>query len=115
MTAERTRKVRASAALFRDGAGLDPLVHERVRLGILAALAAESPAAFTDLRDALGLTDGNLAVHGRRLEEAGYVVQAKRFRGEARKTEFSITPKGRAALASYLDRMDAILRNARNA
>ncbi len=104
MSAEsaRARRIRASAAIFRDGGALDPVVHERVRLGILGALAAQSPMAFTELRAALALTDGNLAVHGRRLEEAGYVAQEKRFDGETRKTEFSITRKGRAALASYL-------------
>lgn len=109
----RERRIRASAAVFRDGGALDPVVHERVRLGILGALAARSPMAFTELRTALALTDGNLAIHGRRLEEAGYVVHEKRLVGETRKTEFSITPQGRAALASYLGRMEAILRNAR--
>ena len=68
---------------------------------------------FVELKDALGLTDGNLSVHARRLEEAGYVACTKAFEGRVPRTEFTLTAKGRAALARYLDHMEALIRAAR--
>ena len=88
---------------------LDPLVHQRVRLGILSALAAGGATSFTDLKTALDLTDGNLSVHARKLEEAGYVAVSK----TTALTEFSITGAGRRALTEYLDQMEAVIRAAR--
>ena len=91
---------------------LDPLVHQRVRLGILSALAAGGATSFTDLKTALDLTDGNLSVHARKLEEAGYVAVSKTTAGGPL-TEFSLTGAGRRALTEYLDAMEAVIRAAR--
>jgi DNA-binding transcriptional ArsR family regulator len=93
--------------------GLDRLIHERVRLGIVSALAAAPSLTFVELKAALDLTDGNLSVHARRLEQAGYVACAKRFDGRVPRTEYRLTAKGRAALERYLDRMEALIRAAR--
>jgi len=92
---------------------LDPVIHERVRLGIVSALAVAPSMTFVELKDALGLTDGNLSVHARRLEDAGYVACEKRFDGRIPRTEYRLTPKGRAALTRYLDRMEALIRATR--
>ena len=94
-------------------AELDRLVHERVRLGILSALAARPSASFTDLKALLGATDGNVSVHARKLEEAGYVACTKSFDGRVPRTEYRITGEGRAALDRYLDHMEALIRAAR--
>ena len=94
-------------------AELDRLVHERVRLGILSALAARPSASFTDLKALLGATDGNVSVHARKLEEAGYVACTKSFDGRVPRTEYRITPEGRLALDRYLDHMEALIRAAR--
>jgi len=89
---------------------LDQLIHERVRLGIVSALAVNGTLPFTDLRDLLGTTDGNLSAHARRLEDAGYVLCHKSFEGRTPRTEFELTPRGRTALRAYLDHMEAIIR-----
>ena len=91
---------------------LDPLVHQRVRLGILSALAAGGTTSFTGLKTALDLTDGNLSVHARKLEGAGYVAVSKTTAGGPL-TEFSLTGAGRRALTDYLDQMEAVIRAAR--
>lgn len=88
---------------------LDRLIHERVRLGIVSALAVNGSLSFTDLRDLLGTTDGNLSAHARRLEDAGYVVCHKSFDGRTPKTEFRLTALGRRELNAYLDHMEAII------
>jgi len=88
---------------------LDRLIHERVRLGIVSALAVNGSLTFTDLRDLLGTTDGNLSAHARRLEDAGYVVCSKTFDGRTPKTEFELTSTGRRELNAYLDHMEAII------
>ena len=92
---------------------LDRLIHDRTRLAILAALAARESVAFTDLRDITGSTDGNLSVHARRLEEAGYVHCDKSFAGRTPRTEYRLTATGRRALEKYLDHMDALIRATR--
>ena len=92
---------------------LDLLVHERVRLGILSALAARDSQSFVELKQSLGLTDGNLSVHARRLEEAGYVACTKGYDGRVPKTEYRLTAKGRAALERYLAHMESLIRAAR--
>jgi len=92
---------------------LDRLVHERVRLGILSALAAQPSATFTDLKTLLGATDGNVSVHARKLEEAGYIACTKSFDGRVPRTEYRITAEGRSALDRYLDHMEALIRAAR--
>lgn len=92
---------------------LDRLVHDRVRLGILSALAVSDGLGFTELRTVLETTDGNLSAHARKLEEAGYIVVAKTFRDRTPHTEFSLTPVGRKALERYLDHMESLVRAVR--
>ena len=92
---------------------LDPVVHQRVRLGILSALAAGGTTSFTDLKTVLDLTDGNLSVHARKLEDAGFVAVDKSFADRTPLTEFSLTEAGRQALATYLDQMEAVIAAAR--
>jgi len=92
---------------------LDRLIHQRVRLGIMSALAVRDSLTFNDLKAALEITDGNLSVHARKLEEAGYIACAKSFEGRIPRTEFSLTPEGRQALELYLDRMEDIIRATR--
>lgn len=88
---------------------LDRLIHGRVRLGIVSALAVNGSLSFTDLRDLLGTTDGNLSAHARRLEDAGYIVCEKSFEGRTPKTEYELTKTGRKELDAYLDHMEAII------
>lgn len=92
---------------------LDPVIHQRVRLGIVSALAAGGATGFTDLKAALDLTDGNLSVHARKLEDAGYIRVRKSFVDRTPYTEFELTESGRAALAEYLDAMEAVIQAAR--
>jgi len=102
-----------TAAAGASASELDRLVHERVRLGILSALVARDSATFNDLKALLGATDGNVSVHARKLEEAGYVACTKSFDGRVPRTEYRITAAGRAALDRYLDHMEALIRAAR--
>ena len=88
---------------------LDRLIHERIRLGIVSALAANSSLTFNDLKRLLKTTDGNLSVHARKLEEAKYIACAKSFEGRMPKTEYSLTAAGRKALNKYLDHMEALI------
>jgi DNA-binding transcriptional ArsR family regulator len=92
---------------------LDRLIHERMRLGILSALAVNERMSFGDLKTLLKTTDGNLSVHSRKLEEAEYVLCEKSFEGRVPKTEYVITPAGRRALERYLDHMESLIRAAR--
>ena len=94
---------------------LDRLIHPRIRLGIISALAAaaDSPLTFNELKDLLQTTDGNLSVHARKLEEAKYIGCTKTFEGRMPKTEYSLTPAGRKAFDKYLDHMEAILQAAK--
>ena len=94
---------------------LDRLVHERLRLGIVSALAAEESLSFADLKSILKTTDGNLSVHARKLENAGYIKVTKGFEDRKPKTEYRLTAKGRRALEAYLKQMEAILSQARDA
>jgi len=89
---------------------LDELVHERIRLGILSALAVSATLSFVDLRALLQTTDGTLSVHARRLEDAGYIECTKRFERRVPRTEFRITDTGRKAFEAYLDRMEELIR-----
>src|SRR4051812_39561969 len=105
------RSVKGKAA---DGPmALDRLIHERIRLGILSALAVNARMSFGDLKTLLKTTDGNLSVHSRKLEEAEYVLCEKSFEGRVPKTEYLITPAGRRALERYLDHMESLIRAAR--
>ncbi len=88
---------------------VDRLIHERLRLGIVSAPAANTSLTFNDLKRLLETTDGNLSVHARKLEEAGYVACTKSFEGRMPKTEYSLTPSGRKALEKYLNHMEALI------
>lgn len=99
----------APVAPEREALDLDRLIHERMRLGIVSALAVNDSLSFNELKGLLKTTDGNLSVHARKLEEAGYVVCEKHFEGRVPKTEFRLTPPGRRALERYLDHMEAII------
>jgi DNA-binding HxlR family transcriptional regulator len=93
---------------------LDTLIHERIRLGIVSALAVNERLSFNQLKRLLNTTDGNLSVHARRLEEAGYLGCDKYFDGRVPKTEYWLTASGRKSLHRYLDRMEEIIRAARD-
>jgi DNA-binding MarR family transcriptional regulator len=90
-------------------AALDKLIHDRVRLGIISALAVNERLSFTDLRDLLALTDGNLSVHARKLEEGGYLTCQKGFDGRVPKSEYRLTAAGKRALERYLGHMEALI------
>lgn len=107
------RRARPVAERAAPAERLDRLIHERIRLGIVSALAANDSLAFNDLKSLLATTAGNLSVHARKLEEAGYVVCEKTFERRLPKTTFRLTPAGRRALARYLDHMEALIRAAR--
>ncbi len=92
---------------------LDRLIHERVRLGIVSALAVNGSVTFPDLKGLLNITDGNLSAHARKLEEAGYIDCRKSFEGRVPKTEYALTPLGRRELQAYLDHMETIIRTMR--
>jgi DNA-binding HxlR family transcriptional regulator len=92
---------------------LDRLIHERIRLGIVSALAVNKALTFSDLKQLLNTTDGNLSVHARKLEEAEYVQCIKGFDGRVPRTEYRLTAQGRKALEHYLDEMEALIRAAR--
>jgi DNA-binding HxlR family transcriptional regulator len=89
---------------------LDRLIHERIRLGIVSALATNDSLSFNDLKRVLKTTDGNLSVHARKLEEADYISCVKFFEGRVPRTEYRLTATGRRALAEYLDQMEAWIR-----
>lgn len=92
---------------------LDRLIHERTRLGIISALAVNSSLTFNELKQLLGATDGNVSVHARKLEDAGYVACTKSFAGRLPKTEYRLTASGRKALEKYLGHMEALIRATR--
>ena len=88
---------------------IDRLIHERLRLGIISALAANESLTFNELKHTVKTTDGNLSVHARKLEDAGYVSCSKTFEGRTPKTEYRLTAAGRRALERYLDHMEALI------
>ena len=94
-------------------AELDRLIHERIRLAIVSALAVNESLTFNDLKQLLNTTDGNLSVHARKLEEAQYVVCTKSFDGRVPRTEYKLTAAGRRALERYLGHMESVIRAAR--
>lgn len=103
------RSARASAA-----PPLDRLIHERMRLGIVSALAANESLSFNDLKNLVESTDGNLSVHARKLEDAGYLSCTKSFDGRVPKTEYKLTTAGRRALENYLNHMETLIQKMRN-
>ncbi len=88
---------------------LDRLIHERLRLGILSALSVNESLTFNELKKLLDATDGNLSVHARKLEEAGYVTCTKTFEGRVPRSDYALTAAGRKALDRYLDHMEALI------
>jgi DNA-binding MarR family transcriptional regulator len=111
--ARTLRTVRGKAS-EESPLGLDRLIHERLRLGIVSALAVNDSLSFNDLKGLMKTTDGNLSVHARKLEEAHYVTCNKSFEGRVPKTSYTLTPLGRRALERYLDHMEALIRAARD-
>jgi DNA-binding HxlR family transcriptional regulator len=103
-----------SSATRPSPVAFDRVIHERVRLAIVSALAGNDSLSFNELKDLLGTTDGNLSVHARRLEEAGYIVCAKSFAGRMPRTDYRITAAGRRALHRYLDHMEALIKRVRD-
>lgn len=92
---------------------LDRLIHERVRLAIVSALAVNDTLTFNELKSLLGTSDGNLSVHARRLEDAGYLTCEKSFEGRVPRTEYRLTAAGRRALRQYLNHMEALIKRVR--
>ena len=93
---------------------LDALLHHRIRLGMVSALAAAAALGFNDLKALLRTTDGNLSVHARKLEDAGYVTCTKTFENRRPRTDYRLTARGRQALGGYLGHMEAIIRAAKD-
>lgn len=99
----------------KKAARIDRLVHERLRLGILSALAVNTSLTFNELKKLMETTDGNLSVHARKLEEAGYISCTKSFEQRMPRTEYKLTPAGRKALEKYLNHMESLIRATRQA
>jgi DNA-binding MarR family transcriptional regulator len=121
-TAKRSnQRKQDSAAGLRDvpvkpksaAPNLDRLIHERLRLGMISALAANESLTFSDLKSLMNTTDGNLSVHARKLEDAGYIACSKYFEGRLPKTEYKLTAAGRRALESYLSHMETLIKQMR--
>jgi DNA-binding HxlR family transcriptional regulator len=112
-SARTLRTVRGKAS-EESTLGLDRLIHERLRLGIVSALAVNDSLSFNDLKSLMKTTDGNLSVHARKLEEAHYVTCQKSFEGRVPKTSYALTSLGRRALERYLDHMEALIRATRD-
>ena len=103
-----------TGAEVEEGAlALDRLIHERMRLGIVSALAVNDSLTFNDLKRVMHTTDGNLSVHARKLEDAKYITCTKSFEGRVPRTEYKLTAAGRRALERYLDHMEALIRATR--
>ena len=102
-----------SLSAERSAIALEQLIHERTRLGIISALAVNETLRFNELKQLLGITDGNLSVHARKLEDAGYIACTKSFANRLPKTEYSLTTAGRRALEKYLNHMESLIRATR--
>ena len=114
--AQALRSVNGSAPSADSGVrtlALDRLIHERLRLGIVSALAVNESLTFNELKRLMQTTDGNLSVHARKLEDAAYVTCRKSFEGRVPRTQYTITATGRLALERYLDHMEALIRATR--
>ena len=107
------RSVASVKAAENSAVSLDRLIHERTRLAMVSALAVNASLTFNELKELLAATDGNLSVHARKLEDAGYVACTKSFAGRLPKTEYRLTAAGRRALEKYLDHMEALIRATR--
>ena len=113
-TVRREREKRPVLEAVGDASKFDRLVHERLRLGILSALAVNESLTFNELKKLLDTSDGNLSVHARKLEEAGYVACTKSFAGRIPRTDYRLTAAGRRALERYLDHMEALIQAMRD-
>jgi DNA-binding MarR family transcriptional regulator len=116
MARQPAKAARLSPRVVAAGAGakaLDRIIHERLRLGIVSALSVNDRLTFKELKKILGTTDGNLSVHSRKLEDAGYVTCEKKFEGRLPRSEYRLTPQGRAALDDYLTHMEALIKATR--
>ena len=112
-TSQRLEGIRGDGA--RHGPlELDRLIHERMRLAIVSALAVNHSLSFNELKRLLETTDGNLSVHARKLEEANYIVCTKSFEGRVPRTEYRLSSQGRRALERYLDHMEALIHSTRD-
>jgi len=109
-TYDAPQALRVEKAAGKVSGELDKIIHERMRLGIISALAANQKLSFGDLKKLLDTSDGNISVHARKLEEAGYVTMTKSFSGRMPLTEYAITKDGRKALERYLDHMEALIK-----
>ena len=107
---DQSNALRVEKAAEQVSTDLDKVIHERMRLGIISALAANAKMSFTELKNLLNTSDGNISVHARKLEEAGYVTLEKSFNGRVPLTEYTITASGRKALVRYLDHMEALIK-----
>jgi Transcriptional regulators len=107
---ERPNALRVEKAAGAVSNDLDKIIHERMRLGIISALAANEKLSFTDLKNLLDTTDGNISVHARKLEDAGYLTMKKSFLDRTPLTEYKITTEGRKALERYLDHMETLIK-----
>lgn len=110
---EKPRRMAAPALPEAPATNLDRVIHERTRLAIISALAVNESLTFRGLKQLLGASDGNLSVHARKLEDAGYIACAKSFANRLPKTEYRLTAAGRRALEKYLDHMEALIRATR--
>lgn len=111
---EEGKVERTAGAAPSGGTDLEPLIHERVRLGIVSALAVNETLSFNDLKALLQVTDGNLSAHARKLEHAGYLECTKGYAGRVPRTDYSLTGEGHAALQEYLGHMEALIRAVRD-
>jgi DNA-binding transcriptional ArsR family regulator len=111
---ERARRsTSGGTGVNRAAVSLDRVIHERTRLAIVSALAVNSSLTFNEVKELVRATDGNLSVHARKLEDAGYIGCTKSFSGRVPKTEYRLLPAGRRALEKYLDHMEALIRTTR--
>jgi len=108
-TVVRTLKAAPATAKKKPAADLDRLIHERVRLALVSALAANAKLNFNDLKALLKISDGNLSAHARKLEAAGYISCIKGYEGRIPRTEYKLLPKGREALKNYIGHMEALI------
>jgi len=106
---EREKRLPAPLEAVGEASKLDRLVHERLRLGILSALAVNESLTFNELKKLLDTTDGNLSVHARKLEEGGYIACAKSFEGRMPRTDYRMTAAGKRAFERYIDHMEALI------
>lgn len=114
-TARQAKRLRGIAGYVADSqpGDFDRLIYERIRLGIMSALAVSNEMSFAELRDLLETTDGNLSAHARKLEDAGYIACRKSFSGRKPRTDYKLTRRGRKVFTRYLDHMEQLILAAR--